>query len=171
MGDSMIALRLVRLIENHSEELTDSLIATLNSSVHTADLRKVPAEELRLRLNEILGELNSWLLTKSARDIELRYRQIGERRAAQGVSLSDLCWGIVLTKEHLWEFLERQGFMRGPIEIYGELELLRLLDQFFDRAICFAIEGYEEYTHMRLESGKDPGRNKTQAVTFAERAG
>jgi hypothetical protein len=162
----MIALRLVRLIENHSEEVTDSLIDSLTSSVHTADLRKVPAEELRLRLNEILGELNSWLLTKSAHDIELRYRQIGERRAAQGVSLSDFCWGIVLTKEHLWEFLERQGFMRGPVEIYGELELLRLLDQFFDRAICYATEGYEQYASMHPELGKEASHDKDHA-TFA----
>jgi hypothetical protein len=28
--------------------------------------------------------------------------------------------------------------MGSPIEIYGEMELLRLLDQFFDRALCFA---------------------------------
>jgi hypothetical protein len=41
-------------------------------------------------------------------------------------------------KKHLWEFLERQGFKRGTVEIYGELELLRLLDRFLDRALCFA---------------------------------
>jgi hypothetical protein len=36
--------------------------------------------------------------------------------------------------DHLWEFLQRQGFMNSPVELYGEMELLRLLDQFFDRA-------------------------------------
>lgn len=145
----MIALRLVRLIENHSEELTESLIAKLESSVRTADLRKVSAEELRGRIHEILQHLNEWLLTKTGPDIERHYREIGERRAAQNVALSDFCWGIILTKEHLWEFLQRQGFRRGPVEIYGELELLRLMDQFFDRALCFASEGYEQY--MRLQ--------------------
>jgi hypothetical protein len=145
----MIALRLVRLIENHSEELTESLIAKLESSVRTADLRKVSAEELRGRIHEILQHLNEWLLTKTGPDIERHYRGIGERRAAQNVALSDFCWGIILTKEHLWEFLQRQGFRRGPVEIYGELELLRLLDQFFDRALCFASEGYEQYMHLQ----------------------
>jgi hypothetical protein len=47
-----------------------------------------------------------------------------------------------MIKEQLWDFLARQGFLRGPLEIYGELELLRLLDQFFDRAICYSAEGY-----------------------------
>ena len=34
--------------------------------------------------------------------------------------------------------------LRGPLEIYGEMELLRLMDQFFDRALCYATEGYEK---------------------------
>jgi hypothetical protein len=145
----MVALRLVRLIENHSEELTETLIAKLEHSSRTADLRKVPAEELRARIREILQHLNEWLLTKTGQDIEQHYREIGERRAAQNVALSDFCWGIVLTKEHLWEFVQRQAFMRSPIEIYGELELLRLMDQFFDRALCFASEGYEQHLEVR----------------------
>ena len=145
----MIALRLVHLIEKHSDELAEGLIATIESSARTEDLRKVPREELRERFHEILQHLSEWLLTKTGHDVEQRYFEIGERRAAQGVSLSDLLWGITLTKEHLWQFLQRQGFMRGPIEMYGELELLRLLEQFFDRAMCFAAEGYEQ--HLRLQ--------------------
>jgi hypothetical protein len=144
----MIALKLVRLIEGHSDELTETLIAKLQSSGRTADLRKVPKQELRGRVHEILQHLNEWLLTKTGRDIEDHYREIGERRAAQDVALSDFCWGIILTKEHLWEFLQRQALMRGPVEIYGELELWRLVDQFFDRALCFASEGYEHYVQL-----------------------
>jgi hypothetical protein len=148
----MIALRLVRLIEDHSDELSATLIAKLRASAHTADMRKVPADELQERTNEILQHLNEWLLTKTGRDIQQRYREIGERRAEQGVALSDFCWSIILTKEHLWEFLQREGFLRGPIELYGELELLRLLDQFFDRALCFATEGYQRHIEFSANS-------------------
>jgi hypothetical protein len=42
--------------------------------------------------------------------------------------------------------------MGSPIEIYGEMELLRLLDQFFDRALCFAAEGYERYISLQIDS-------------------
>ncbi|HUJ94694.1 MAG TPA: hypothetical protein VLW84_05475 [Terriglobales bacterium] len=112
---------------------------------HTTELRKVPEAELRSRNHEILQHLSEWLLTKTASDVESRYRRLGAERAAQGVSLADYCWAIVLTKEHLWEFLQRQAFLCSPVEIYGELELLRLLDRFFDRALCYAAEGYEEY--------------------------
>ena len=140
----MIALRLARLIEHHSDALAGELVAKLETSSRTADLRKVPIDELRQRLQEILRHLSEWLLTKTGHDIEQRYFEIGERRASQGVALSDFCWSIVLIKEHLWAFLQRQGSTHGPVEIYGEMELLRLLDQFFDRALCFAAEGYEQ---------------------------
>jgi hypothetical protein len=140
----MIAVRLVRLIEQHSDELTDGLLKKFHASPHTAELRKVPAHELRQRSHEIIRNLSDWLLSKSDADVECRYREIGALRAAQNVAFSDVCWGIFLTKEHIWGFLQREGFLRGALEIYGEMELLRLLDQFFDRAVCYCAEGYEK---------------------------
>ena len=127
----MIALRLVRLIEQHSDELAAELVVKLETSSRTAELRKVPIDELRRRLQEILRHLSEWLLTKTGHDVEQRYFEIGERRASQGVALSDFCWSMVLVKEHIWEFLERQGSVHGPVEIYGEMELLRVLDPVF----------------------------------------
>jgi len=144
----MIALRLVRLIENHSQELAEDLLRKLQSSPHTADMRRVPVKELEHRLYELMHELGSWLMTKTDSEIRRRYFELGARRCQQGVSLSDFCWSVVLVKEYLWEFLQKQGFLRSPVELYGEVELLRLLDQFFDRALCYAAEGYEE--HMGL---------------------
>ena len=145
----MIALTLVHVIERHSDELAVDLVAKLGTSPRTADLRKVPAEELRQQIEEVFRHLSEWLLTKTTQDVERRYLELGERRASQGVALSDFCWAVAVTKEHLWQFLERQGFRRGPVEIYGEMELLRLLDQFFDRALCFATEGYELYIQLQ----------------------
>lgn len=144
-----IALTLVRVIERHSDKLAAELVTKLGASLRTADLRKVPVEELQRQIEEVLGHLSEWLLTKTAYDIERRYLELGERRASQGVALSDFCWAVAVTKEHLSEFLERQGFRRGPVEICGEMELLRLLDQFFDRALCFATEGYEQYLQLQ----------------------
>lgn len=141
--DRVIAVRLVHLIEDHSDDLADGLLRKFQTSPRSKDLRKIPAQELRNRSYEILHRLSDWLLCKSDADIQRRYLEIGALRATQEVSLGDLCWAIVLTKEHIWDFLQRQGFLQGPVEIYGEMELLRLLDQFFDRAICYSVEGYE----------------------------
>jgi hypothetical protein len=155
---TMIAVRLVRLIEQHSDELTEELMHKFQTSLRTNDLRKVPVQELRNRSNEILRNLGEWLLSRSDSDIERRYRQIGALRASQNVSLAHVCWGIVLTKEHIWNFLQREGFLRGPLEIFGEMELLRLLDQFFDRAICYCAEGYERAKLETLGAGNMSNR-------------
>lgn len=140
----MIALRLVRLIETHSEELAEGLTQKLLSSDRTRDLRKVPANELHHRCHEIYRNLSDWLLTKTENDLEVVYRALGARRASQGVSMAALTWAILLTKEHLWSFLEWEGVHGGLHNVFGELELLRQLEQFFDRAVYHATAGYEE---------------------------
>jgi hypothetical protein len=139
----MLALRLVHLIESHSDELADGLIRKLHTSDRMRDLRRVPSAELHARCHEIYRNLSSWLLNKTEADIEQTYTRLGARRAQQGVSLAHLIWAILETKEHLWDFLDREGLHGSAQDVYGELELLRQLDQFFDRAIFFAAEGHE----------------------------
>ncbi len=140
----MLAYRLVRLIETHSDALAAGLLQKVHSSESTADYRKVPPEELKQRVSEIYRHLGEWLLGKTEFDIKERYREIGARRAQQNVPLSQLVWVIVLTKENLWEYLKQEAGMERPVEVFGELEMLQLLDQFFDRAIFYASAGYEK---------------------------
>ncbi len=141
----MIAPRLVRLIETHSEQLAQALLKKVQNSPRLSDFhRKVPPHELRQRAYEIYRNLEDWLLAKTEEDVEHRYTAIGARRAAQGVPLSQLILAIVTVKEHLWEFLLREGMADRPVELYQQLELLQLVDQFFDRAVCCAARGYEQ---------------------------
>jgi len=139
----MLAVRLVRLIESHSDQLARGLMHKFETSEKCSDLRKVPREELHARSHEIYRNLSDWLMHKTEGEVERRYLEIGERRASQGVSLSHYIWAIAATKEHLREFLQREGFGDRPIELYGQLEMLHLLDQFFDRAVYYAAVGYE----------------------------
>jgi hypothetical protein len=139
----MLAYRLVRLIETHSDALAASLLAKVQDSELTRTYRNVPPEELKQRVYEVYRHLGDWLLGKSAFDIEQRYEEIGTRRAHQGVPNSELVWVIILTKENLWEFLRQENVMERPAEVFGELEMLQLLDQFFDRAIYYSSVGHE----------------------------
>jgi hypothetical protein len=141
----MIALRLVRLIESHSEALAESLTHKLERSSRTADFKKVPEQEVRERAREVYRNLSDWLLAKTDDDIEHVYKALGRRRAEQGVSMGALCWAIIMIEENLWEFLEMEGMREKPLEILGSLELLRLLDQFFEQAVYFATLGHESY--------------------------
>jgi len=140
----MFSYRLVRLIETHADTLATSLEGKVVSSPYLSSFRNLPAHELRERVYEIYRHLGDWLLGKNQENIEQRYREIGSRRALQKVPLPEVIQAIVLTKENLWDFLKSEAVLDRAIEIMGELELLQMLEQFFDRAIYFAAVGYQE---------------------------
>ncbi len=140
----MVALRLVRMIEANAEKLAHGLTEKLRASQRTKDFRKIPADELLQRAGEVYTHLSDWLLTKTESDIKLRFTEIGARRFRQDIPFDQYLWAMVMSKEHLWAFLQREAAIERPVELFGELELLRLLDQFFDRAIYFANLGYQQ---------------------------
>jgi hypothetical protein len=140
----MMLYRLVRLIETHSQALAACLLDRVQTSELTQSYRQnVPGEELKERVYEIYRHLGEWLIGKDESHLEQRYLEIGARRASQRVPLSELIWVIVLTKENLWDFIKKEAVLERPVEVFGELEMLQLLEQFFDRAIYHAAVGYE----------------------------
>lgn len=139
----MVASRLIHLIESHSREVANAVASRICGSRQATGLQTIPKGEIYTKTQDLLDHLGEWLLTKSDEDIRRRYFDSGVARANQGVALADLCRSIVLTKQYLWEYLQNQAFARNAAEIYGEMELLRLLGQFFDRALCYTVEGYE----------------------------
>jgi hypothetical protein len=149
----MLAYRLVRLIENHSDALAAGLLERVQTSEFTRDYRNVPADELKQRVYEIYRHLGAWLLGKTDFDIRERYREIGARRAEQNVPISQMVWVIVLTKENLWDYLKHEAGLERPTEVFGELEMLQLLEQFFDRAIFYAALGYEAAVGAHAAAG------------------
>jgi hypothetical protein len=152
----MLSYRLVHLIETHADALAAALEARVQNSPQISHFHNFPRHELKERVYEIYRHLGEWLLGKNELDIEHRYRAIGARRAQQGVPLSEVVQAIVLTKENLWEFLKSEAVMDRAVEIMGELELLQMLEMFFDRAIYYAAVGYEHEQEAKRVSGKEP---------------
>src|ERR1700750_2080815 len=106
----MIALKLVRLIETHHEELARSLMRKVEQSSKCAELvGRVPREELEPRFQEVYRNLSDWLMTKTEHDIFRVYTALGKHRFEQEVPFMQFLWGLVLVKENLWEFLERKA--------------------------------------------------------------
>lgn len=141
----ILTYKLVELIEKNSDPLANSLVEKVRNSPYLPEYRNVPPVELKERVKGIYSHLGEWLETRKDEDIAARYTEIGARRAGQGVPLSQLNWTILLTKENLWEYLKRSNIAADLKELTGELEMLQLLDQFFDRALYFAAVGYEQY--------------------------
>ncbi len=154
---AMLATRLVRLIEEHADDLANGLIERLHHSSRTVDYFKIPDDEMRRDAGAIYRQLDDWLLNKTETDIEYHYTRLGTRRAEQGVAISDFVWALIITKETLWRFLQSHATVDRMLDLYGELELVQVMDQFFDRALYYATLGYQRY---QREQQAIPGRKK-----------
>ena len=145
------------MIEAHSDQLARSLMAKIETSGHCRHfLEKVPREELKERTYEIYHNLGEWLLKKTEHDVERRYLTIGERRAWQGITLSQLLAAIMASKEHLWAYVAKEALADHPFELFQEIELFHLVEQFFDRAAYFAAIGYERYHAAKSKAAVTP---------------
>jgi hypothetical protein len=140
----MLGMRLVRLIEGHSDELSLGLSEQIRKSERTSDFRKILPQELQLAATEVYRNLGEWLMQKTEADIAARFRLVAARRAAEGIRLHQFVWALTLSRDHLLHFLRHEGFADNIVALHGEMELQRQLNQFFDRAVYYAIQGYEE---------------------------
>jgi len=147
---SILAHRLMRLIETHAEALAEALETKISTSERCTNYSRVSSDELKTLVAGIYGQLGQWLVTKTEEDIERRYTMVGTRRAEQCVPVSQLLWCIVLVKENLWEYLKNHESMENTAQIFGELELMQMVDQFFDRAMYHAVRGHEKVREARL---------------------
>ena len=120
----MLGMKLVRLIEAHSEALSRGLAEQLQASERTSDFRQVSTEDLMRRALEVYRNLGEWLLQKPETEISKRFRAISAQRAAEGIRLHQYIWALSVTRDHLWRFLRQQAYADNIFELYGELEVL-----------------------------------------------
>ena len=146
----MFTLRLVQLIEHNADKLSEGLMGRLKRSECCNELLgSVPSHEVKQRTFEIYRNLTDWLMNKTESEIEERYMGIGSRRARQGVPFSQFLYAIHATKANLWDFLQQEGLLE-PGELISEMELLRAMEHFFDRALYFSSVGYESVIQGEL---------------------
>jgi hypothetical protein len=158
----MLSAYLVRMIENHAEELTRELLNDLMANARTPSYHRLSADELHRRTYDLYHNLGQWLADKSESAIEAMYVQLGSTRSAEGVPASELIYALVLAKEHLRNFVRRVGVVYSALELHREVELNLMIGHFFDRAMYYAIRGHEAARHLSHEP-------KTPAVRQAAR--
>src|SRR5947209_6112303 len=127
----MLGMKLVHLIETHSDALSRGLAAEIRAAERTSDFHDIPAHELQVAAIELYRHLGEWLLQKTERDIASRFNAIAARRAAQGIRLHQFVWALILTREHLWHFLRRVPMPDTIFEWCMERELTHRLYELF----------------------------------------
>jgi len=141
----MRALKLVQHMQTNADRMSEAVVQKIRASDRCSDLvLKVPADEQAGSTATIYRDLTDWLATEADSTIEERYIALGMRRAEQGVPFSHLYWAVCIAHEYLWEYMQQECLLDEPVEFWGGVMLLRSLTRFFDRALYFALVGYQK---------------------------
>ena len=111
------------------------------SSGRTDSFRSISEHELLHDVQVLYRNLSDWLMTRTELDVQQYYTKIGMRRAEQHVPINQFVWALVLAKEQLWLFMQREAMAEGALELMSELEFVLALEQFFDRALVLRGDG------------------------------
>jgi len=143
--------RLIKIVEGNADLLTQGVVKRLRASPLTPAYHGLSHSEIYDRVYAVYHEMGVWLWEKSTSVIETWYARLGEERCEEGVPLSEVLWALVLTKDHLINYLDTYSFADSAVELYQQQELDRMVGHFFDRAMCYTVEGYERVavTHRK----------------------
>jgi hypothetical protein len=147
----MLGLRFAKLIERHSKALAEDFVHRLHTSERTTSFRHVPAYELMDDAQELYQHLSDWMATRTEADIKRREQKIGRYRAQQHIPVEEFVWGLILSKNVIFDFIQREAAADAPWELISQLDFFRTLDMFFDRAMFHAICGWTQPVEVQDE--------------------
>lgn len=148
----MIYQKIVELIQVNADQLTKRLMRDILSREETKSYKTLPEKELYWRVYDVYSRLDSWLSKDRKKgEIKQHYTELGAQRYNENIPLSDLVMTLLLIKRHLWIFVMENQFFSSSFELSQALELNNKVVLFFDRAIYFAVMGYEEEMRKALK--------------------
>jgi hypothetical protein len=139
----MLTVRLMQMIEDHAEDLTQELIKDLQSNKKTPHYHHLTYEEQHFRTYAVYRNLGHWVTQKNEEQVEATYADLAVRRHAEGVPLEEVVFALILTKNHLYQYVRMTGLMDSAVELHQERELRRLVGYFFDKAIYYTVKAYQ----------------------------
>ncbi len=143
-GRTILAAKLVDLIEKHAEDLTRKITHHLQTDPHTPTYHSLSPEKDHERVFDVVSRLGLWLDTKSEAATESVYRKLGRQRFREGIPLAEVVYALMLTKQTLRQFVLKEGWVNSTVELYQLAELYNLTSSFFDRAVYFTALSYQE---------------------------
>jgi hypothetical protein len=135
-------LKLVQHMKANADPMSEGLLQKIrNSNCCDHLLQKVPRDEHKQYALQIYRDLTDWLGAETDSIVEQHYAAMGKQRAQQGVPFSNMFWAVSIARDYLWEYIQQECLFEEPVEVWGALNLLHSLNQFFDRALYFALIG------------------------------
>ncbi|MBZ5584556.1 MAG: hypothetical protein LAQ30_20555 [Acidobacteriia bacterium] len=139
----MISPKLVRLIEEHGEQIISRVISQIRREPQMTHIHALMDTELREWGRDLLEHLGHWLSAGIEEDLARRYERIGRVLCEQEAPLSQCLRGLFLIREKVMDYLEEQVLSKTHVDLYAEEETERRLNRFFDLLVIHLAHGYE----------------------------
>lgn len=141
----MRAPKLVQHMTANATGMSRGLLQRIKISEPCSQLAaKVPDPEQQEYALQIYRDLTNWLSGTPDPNLEDRYINLGIRRASQGVPLRCIFSALCISRDYLWEYIQRECLVEEPVEFWGGALLLHSQNRFFDRIFHSALLGYEQ---------------------------
>jgi hypothetical protein len=140
-----VSRNFVNLIEQHAAELTKEWLERVRKDPRTPTYHTYDKDELYSRAFSVYSQLGKWLSYDTTKeDIARVYTAMGKQRRKEGFKLSELIHALILTRRVLWFKILSEGIMESTLDLNLAMDLSNQTIVFFDRAIFFATQGYEQ---------------------------
>jgi hypothetical protein len=139
----MLSARLVQLIEENWEQISDHLISKIRAHTDLPTLATFPDAALREWCQEILENLGHQLPRTKRDEARHQYQLMGRQRFEEAIPLHEAVLRLQMLKDEILDFIHQQGFAMTSIQLYAEEELERRTSRFFDARIYHLVRGYE----------------------------
>ena len=139
-----VSKRLVGLIEHGAKELTQQWMRDVRAQDSMPHYRAHDEDQVFERGFQVYSQLGRWLsqdMTKT--EIRDYWMALGRERCREGYPLSEIVQALCLIRRHLWIKVDSEGLLDTALDLRHGIELFTRVLIFFDRAIYYAVIGYE----------------------------
>ncbi len=141
---SSVSRKLVELIENNAEELTNNWLKDIKQNTKTPTYQSFNEKELYQRAFRVYSQLGKWISGETSKEeIKSYWTSLGKKRREERFPLSEIVQAISLVRRHLWQKVQSEGLLDSAYDLFQAMELYNRVIVFFDRAIYYTVLGYE----------------------------
>jgi hypothetical protein len=139
--------KLVDLIEKNADGLTRKWLKEVNNEPDLSTYRNYDDDKLYQRAFAVYSHLGKWISTKTTKaEIEKTYRALGAQRYKEGFKLYEVIQALFITRRVLWLKVEADGLLDTALDLKSAMDLNSRVIVFFDRAVFYTAQGYEQQT-------------------------
>lgn len=159
----LLVNRFIRLIEDHAESLSQKWVDEVRSNSLTEGYRKYSRQELHDIVFSRFRQLGQWVEKHEGlvRDIANNFRQIGRERSAAGIRSSEMVYSLIIERDMLLRYVQDEGMITEGLDLNRALQFTEQVNYFYDKAIYFALVGYEQVVCRTTEEKAESEFDKT----------